>query len=140
MTTTTKSVYYGTTLQATTCGECGVPFGLTAEFIAGRQSGGATFYCPNGHARCYRETDLDRARKELRRVTDNREWWAKQAQERREQADHERNRANGYKGALTKTKKRIAAGVCPCCRRQFQNVERHMKGQHPDYGAGAPDV
>lgn len=37
------------------------------------------------------------------------------------------------KGRLTKTKKRIANGVCPCCNRHFVNLERHMTGKHPDY-------
>lgn len=34
---------------------------------------------------------------------------------------------------LTKTRKRIANGVCPCCHRTFQNLARHMAGQHPAY-------
>lgn len=30
-------------------------------------------------------------------------------------------------------KNRVANGVCPCCNRHFENLERHMKGQHPDF-------
>lgn len=37
------------------------------------------------------------------------------------------------KGQNTRLKNRIAAGVCPCCNRSFQNVARHMAGQHPDF-------
>lgn len=29
--------------------------------------------------------------------------------------------------------KRAAAGVCPCCKRSFVQLARHMRGQHPDY-------
>ncbi len=43
------------------------------------------------------------------------------------------NRARAQKAAKTKLKKRIAAGVCPCCQRSFQNLARHMAGQHPDF-------
>lgn len=37
------------------------------------------------------------------------------------------------KGHLTRTKNRIANGVCPCCKRHFNNVERHMRSQHPEF-------
>lgn len=39
------------------------------------------------------------------------------------------------KGKLTKTRNRIAKGVCPCCNRSFVNLGKHMAGQHPDFGA-----
>ena len=29
--------------------------------------------------------------------------------------------------------KRTAKGVCPCCKRSFVNLRRHMEGQHPQY-------
>jgi hypothetical protein len=34
---------------------------------------------------------------------------------------------------MTRIKKRVAAGVCPCCNRSFKDLARHMAGQHPDY-------
>jgi len=40
------------------------------------------------------------------------------------------------KGALTKAKRRVGNGVCPCCNRSFQNVRRHMTTKHPDYQEG----
>ncbi len=40
------------------------------------------------------------------------------------------------KGHLTRTKKRIANGVCPCCQRSFENLHKHMKTQHPDFAQG----
>ena len=42
------------------------------------------------------------------------------------------NRA--LRGHLTRQRKRAAAGMCPCCRRTFENVARHMESQHPGYG------
>jgi hypothetical protein len=32
-------------------------------------------------------------------------------------------------------KKRVAAGVCPCCHRTVSQMARHMKTKHPDYAA-----
>jgi len=93
-----------------------------------------TFYCPAGHAQHYvGVSDEDVLKEKLRkaearaaewRAEYDREWGARKATERR---------LSAAKGVLTKTKKRIANGVCPCCNRTFQNLANHMKGQHPDY-------
>lgn len=32
-------------------------------------------------------------------------------------------------------KKRVAAGVCPCCTRSFQNLRRHMATKHPEHAS-----
>jgi hypothetical protein len=37
------------------------------------------------------------------------------------------------KGVTTRIKRRVANGVCPCCKRTFQDLARHMAGQHPRY-------
>lgn len=34
---------------------------------------------------------------------------------------------------LAKHRKRTANGVCPCCKRSFVQLARHMKSQHPSY-------
>ena len=61
------------------------------------------------------------------------------------QKDHEgwyclRDRLEGarrsraaLKGQVTKIKRRVSKGICPCCRRNFANLKRHMEGQHPDW-------
>ncbi len=36
------------------CGKCGVSFGLSQEYQQKRQEDHCTFWCPNGHGRCYR--------------------------------------------------------------------------------------
>jgi hypothetical protein len=28
--------------------------------------------------------------------------------------------------------KRVHRGVCPCCKRTFQNIQRHMETKHPE--------
>lgn len=40
---------------------------------------------------------------------------------------------NTAKNMATKASKRAAAGVCPCCKRSFIQLARHMAGQHPKY-------
>lgn len=37
--------------------------------------------------------------------------------------------------AKVRLRKRIAAGVCPCCHRTVSQMARHMKTKHPDFTA-----
>lgn len=127
------------TLETDTCASCGIVFGMPEHFITKRREDGATFYCPNGHSLHYKTTKVDQLKKELeqanRTAEQYRNWY------RAEQGDHEhtKHRLRATKGVLTKTKKRVANGVCPCCSRHFVNLERHMKGQHPEYEETAHD-
>lgn len=43
-------------------------------------------------------------------------------------------RVAAYKGQVTKVKRRVSKGVCPCCNRTFENLARNMESQHPAYG------
>lgn len=49
-------------------------------------------------------------------------------------AEHSRR---AEKAAKTRIKNRIARGVCPCCKRTFQNLAAHMQTQHPGFGGDA---
>jgi hypothetical protein len=56
----------------------------------------------------------------------------------REEVQRERRSHSATKGQITKLKRRVGKGVCPCCNRHFANVERHMATQHPDYSEPVP--
>lgn len=88
-----------------------------------------SIYCPLGHTHI--PIGKGEAQKERERVE-------ARAQAIQDQLDSEKRAHAASKGQLTKAKKRIGKGVCPCCNRHFTNVERHMSTQHPDYAeAGA---
>ena len=58
--------------------------------------------------------------------------------ERRRRAEYDlrvdtERRLSAQKAATTRAKHRHAAGVCPCCKRTFQQLARHMATKHPDY-------
>jgi len=40
-------------IVTTTCGECGIHFGLTTAMYDDLRKSGRTFYCPNGHGRYF---------------------------------------------------------------------------------------
>ena len=79
-------------------------------------------YCPLGHTFVFRDDYRTKYESANRRAQANLDLL------RAEERSHTATR-----GHLTRTKKRVAAGVCPCCNRTFQNLARHMKGQHPEY-------
>lgn len=132
---------YGTTtdvqIVAIWCNGCGIPYGLPKGFLPDRRRDGKSWTCPNGCVRLFRETEetlrAQRAEAELEAARS----LARREAQRRERAEQEARiseyQRRAAKGQLTKAKKRIAAGVCPCCNRTFQNLANHMAGQHPDY-------
>ncbi|HYC31767.1 MAG TPA: hypothetical protein VEB59_05720, partial [Gemmatimonadales bacterium] len=53
-----------------------------------------------------------------------------------EQRDQTAASLRSTKGVVTKIKRRVAGGVCPCCNRTFSDLARHMSGKHPGWGNG----
>lgn len=94
-------------------------------FRDGRKQVG--IYCPVGHSHVRSgETECDRLNQQLQRERSGHDQTKAELRE-----TEARRRAE--KGAKTKIKKQIAAGVCPVCRRPFANLMRHMQGQHPSF-------
>lgn len=127
------------TLVTEECCSCGIVFAMPKDFkqtcLEYREK--KPFYCPNGHQQWYTgESDAELLRREKERAT-TLEARLRAAQAR---ATHEADQrlaaersARAHRAAHTRTKKRVAAGVCPCCKRHFADLGRHMAGQHPDY-------
>lgn len=91
------------------CGNCGIMWGAPADWFERRREDGKTFYCPNGCARVYRETEKDRLQRQLeqeqRRVA---RLMASEDQLRAEVKQVEARR-RATKAVLTKTRNRIAS-------------------------------
>jgi len=108
------------------CYKCHIPFGVTQKFFNMKQDNGSSFYCPNGHCQVYKTSNIMKLEERLKRE-----------QIEREHAqglfEAERNSHRTTRGHVTRIKNRSAAGVCLCCNRTFQNLKRHMEGQHPDF-------
>lgn len=128
------TVTYTEVLTPLTCGECSIPFAIPKDRLTDLQRTGRSFWCPNGHKISYSDDENTRLRAQLDQAKADAGWQRRMRESADRRADHEAARARGYKGALTKTKRRVGNGVCPCCNRSFVNLARHMAGQHPDYG------
>lgn len=101
------------------CCACGVVFGMSDDLDSRRRQDGEDFYCPNGHAQSYTETNEMRLNRELQAARDD-------LASARSQLAKER-------GASARLRERIKNGVCPCCHRTFRALSRHMANQHPEY-------
>ena len=127
-------------LVTETCCKCGILFAMTEAFqqelFKGETENARSFYCPSGHLQYYRGmSEAQKLREELNAEIRARQRAEQRIAEKEDQVRHERDRANGYKGQMTKLAKRAKAGVCPCCKRSFQQLARHMATQHPTFAA-----
>jgi|SRR5690349_24814198 len=103
------------------CGECGIVFWVPGHWYDARAVKGENegrFCCPNGHHRKFTEPEVNRLEKEL-----------KDERERRWQIQMELGQE---RVKLEKLQKRFKQGVCPYCKRTFQNVVRHMTCKHKE--------
>ena len=130
------TIAYTGTLKVVTCW-CGIAHAIPEElygFVERQHRDGRpqkNIYCPLGHTWAFAgEGEAARLQREL---TDSRRRHAAT----RDLLDAEERSHSATKGHLTRTKRRIAKGVCPCCHRSFVNVARHMNAKHPEYGTEA---
>lgn len=138
----------GVDFETITCcnSECGISFAVPAHWRKQKLRDHSWWYCPNGHHQHYPGTsDIEKAkaeaealRSQLAAETQSRKYWTKRAeQERKAKEGVKRSRA-AVKGQLTKVKRRVANGVCPCCNRHFEDLQLHMAAKHADYVEATP--
>ena len=112
---------YTETLQVVHCW-CGIALAIPSNLYRVAHDEGKTIYCPQGHAFVFSDTYKEQLDREQRRHRATKDLL------KQEERSHVATR-----GHLTRARKRAAAGVCPCCHRHFENVERHVKFKHPDF-------
>lgn len=126
---------YTGTLAIEECCNCHITFAMPKDLQRRCGETGGNFYCPLGHAQHYTTTEVQRLRDKLVREQNWRKDADIRAQAAQDQAQTAERSARAYKGQVTKIRKRVANGVCPCCNRTFANLARHMAGQHPGFEA-----
>lgn len=83
-------------------------------------------YCPLGHGCIPGENEIKKLKAQIASFKEREEHL-------RDCVKSEQNSNRTLRGHITRTKKRIQHGVCPCCNRTFQNLARHMKSKHVNY-------
>lgn len=117
------------------CWKCRCDIWLPDElYQAAKKSSSISIHCGYGHAGIFSDgpTEEDKLRSERDRLRQ------RIAQKDDEIRDLE-NRRRAAIGQVTKLKNRVSHGVCPCCNRTFENLQRHMASKHPTFTAEAAE-
>lgn len=129
-----QTIPISTTLVLTSCW-CGINVGIPDNLYRRAKQEGADLHCPLGHVFVFEETDLDRTKQRLEEEERRRRMAQERADRERTRADTAERRRVAQKGATTRLANRVKNGTCPCCKRHFVQLERHMANRHPDYRA-----
>jgi hypothetical protein len=124
------SVKFEVQLTDINCGECGGTYAINERFRQQKQQNGGGWTCP--YCKCnwgfFGKTEAQKLADQL-----------KAEQERRTAAlareNEERARADKAERALKMHKKRVKNGTCPCCKRTFVQLQRHMAAKHPGFAS-----
>lgn len=108
------------------CCNCGIPFFMPKYLKERLLNSQEWFYCPNGHSQHY--TGKSESQKKIDEL---------ERQLNEEKRDYQ-NMVNNMLDEKNKAKKlqrqlnRVHKGVCLCCNRTFQNMQKHMETKHPE--------
>jgi DNA repair exonuclease SbcCD ATPase subunit len=110
------------TFEQLTCGGCGIHFYVPEHWLKKKRNEEAGFHCPNGCSRVFvGENEADKLKRQLQ-----------QAQQELANKSVEKIQIERQLENLQKQLKRVQKGTCPCCKRSFSDLKRHMATKHPD--------
>jgi len=125
------------TFRVVSCYTCGARFGIGSDLYKRVVTDAVgSIFCPTcGNKTCWRESDDQKRIKELQKKL---EWEAAEVARQKDARDVAEASLQATKGAVTRMKRRVAAGTCPCCKRTFKQLSAHMADKHPNYEKAAP--
>jgi len=131
MTTFTRSV--NETFHVVSCYTCGVNFGINGEvYTRAVENKEGSVYCPvcSKGMHWTGKTEVENVRERMQRKIDTTKRHNRYLEEK---VDRTEKSLRATKGVVTKIKKRVGNGICPCCNRSFKNLHRHMESKHPGF-------
>jgi hypothetical protein len=120
-----STLNYTETLTVVHC-TCGIPFAIPDALNQQALDRKKSVTCPLGHTWHYTESVEEKLKRERREHQATRELLL--AEERSHSA------TRGVATKLRKKVERAEHGVCPHCKRSFQNLRRHMESKHTHAG------
>lgn len=116
------------------CGKCGGIYAIAKKYRRHKYERGGFWNCP--YCQCswgYGDSEIKNVKEQLAAKERELESERKRKEWAQQDARIAERRRRALKAVITKTKNRIGHGVCPCCRRNFDNLRRHMATKHPAY-------
>ena len=132
---------FTTTLATETCCSCGILFAMPNDYRQQRLNDHEAFWCPAGHRQYYTgKSDAEKLRDQLAAEKHKTEQAQALAAHRLTRIEDEQRaaqriarRLSATQGVVTRHKRKIAAGKCPCCSAAFKDLASHMKNRHPNW-------
>lgn len=122
------TIRYSTSLVVEECYSCHILFAMPSDLQArALRDHSISFYCPLGHSQGYIGKTAEQKARERAEGAEARETML------RDQLHASERSKAALKGVVTRTKRRVGKGVCPCCNRTFAALAAHMEAKHPDY-------
>ena len=87
-----------------TCATCKIQFMIPELARQRYQDRGDDFHCPNGHSNHYRESELDRVKKQLAQANSEKDSYARSLNTAREYIATKEKQLSAAKGRITKLK------------------------------------
>ena len=111
-------------LVTVNCGVCGGVYAINERYHEHHRERGGYWRCPYGE----HSWGFDPQGSELAQLK------RKLAEEeaRKQRALVEANEQRAAREKAERKLKRVARGACPCCKRTFVNLARHMAAKHPE--------
>lgn len=138
----TDTLTFTGTLTITHCGVCEIPHAIPSRMYDDRLANGGNWWCPNGHKLHFITTERDKLEAELAQARGQVKFMHASREAAWDQARAAQRSAAATRGWNTRLRNRIANGVCPVagCRRHFDQVQAHIKTQHPEWAAEHPEA
>jgi hypothetical protein len=128
------SVETSVTYIELTCWVCGCQFAVDNRMYSERKNRGEDLWCPHGCHLSLGEPKSVKLQRDLEKAKRDTAFWIARSDEHQRCAERQVRRVVALRGVVTRTKRRIAAGKCPCCHVRFSDLQGHMSKTHPDYG------
>lgn len=112
-----------------------------ALYEAAQRSSKVEFFCAFGHGQIFvqGETEAEKLRRERDRLTQRLAEKDDEITRQRDLREGTERRLAATRGVVTRIKRRVGNGVCPCCIRTFTNLASHMATKHPTFAAEAAE-
>ncbi len=115
------------TLETVTCGQCAGVYAINKEFMDFARAHTGSYHCPYCQSKwSWNESEADR----LRKLLEARERELREAKCETLRQNQLREQEQFAREKAEKKLRRVSNGVCPCCKRHFTNLARHMATKH----------
>jgi len=111
---------------------CGAIYGISEDRYNYCLDTGTHWYCPNGCRRVFKKPRNSELKEQIEKLERRNNLKDEVIASKNNQIAQLNYSVRAQKAAKTKILNRVKNGVCPCCNRQFKDLQNHFKSKHPE--------